>query len=211
MARCRGCRYLDATSQWTLDYPPFFAWFEWALAQAAAWADPAMLRLDNLEYASPATVAFQRLSVVATDAVLAGSVALAARPGALWAGVRGTTEQRAAALAVLVLGSAGLLVVDHIHFQYNGVMMGVFLASAVLMTQGRCGDPSNPSAHPRRHTARRIPDTPGGERSSGPQPHAAGYLSPPPARHHHQGCRDRGTETERATLNAGSRAGARTT
>mmetsp|Transcript_17871 Transcript_17871/g.45803 ORF Transcript_17871/g.45803 Transcript_17871/m.45803 type:complete len:531 (+) Transcript_17871:116-1708(+) len=129
--------YLDATSQWTLDYPPFFAWFEWALAQAAAWADPAMLRLDNLEYASPATVAFQRLSVVATDAVLAGSVALAARPGALWAGVRGTTEQHAAALAVLVLGSAGLLVVDHIHFQYNGVMMGVFLASAVLMTQGR--------------------------------------------------------------------------
>lgn len=73
-----------------------------------------------------------------TDVVLACSVCLAAAPGSLWAGARGTVEQRATALAVLLLSSAGLLVVDHIHFQYNGAMMGVFLASAVLMTQGRC-------------------------------------------------------------------------
>ena len=71
--------------------------------------------VSNLEYASPATVLFQRLSVVATEGLLLGAAWLAARQ-----------RPRAARLAALFLAAAnpGLLLVDHMHFQYNGVLMG---------------------------------------------------------------------------------------
>ena len=58
------------TSQWTLDYPPFFAWFEWALSWPAALADPNIVQITNLNYTAPSCVLFQRLSVILSDLVL---------------------------------------------------------------------------------------------------------------------------------------------
>lgn len=58
------------TSQWTLDYPPFFAWFEFVLSQFAVWVDPGMVKIQNLEYSSKATIVFQRLTVVTADILL---------------------------------------------------------------------------------------------------------------------------------------------
>ena len=58
------------TSQWTLDYPPLFAWFEWLLAQVARLFDPGMLTVQEQPYLTPATLVFQRLSVICADMVL---------------------------------------------------------------------------------------------------------------------------------------------
>ena len=66
--------YVDETSPWTLDYPPLFAWFEFALGYVAQYFDPAMLEVGNLNYASNNTILFQRLSVILTDVVYAFGV-----------------------------------------------------------------------------------------------------------------------------------------
>ncbi len=45
------------------------------------------------------------------------------------------TKRAAQAAAISVLLSPGLLIIDHIHFQYNGVMYGVLILSLVLARQ----------------------------------------------------------------------------
>uniref|UniRef100_A0A7S1AES7 Alpha-1,3-glucosyltransferase n=1 Tax=Noctiluca scintillans TaxID=2966 RepID=A0A7S1AES7_NOCSC len=121
--------YFEDTSPWTLDYPPFFACFEWALSQVASVVDPQMLVLENLEYASPGTIIFQRATVLFGDLLLVAGVCRAASACAPKASL--------AAPVALVLFNPALMMVDHIHFQYNGMMLGILLLSAGDIATGR--------------------------------------------------------------------------
>lgn len=126
--------YVEATSEWTLDYPPLFAWFELALAKLAIYFDPKMLEVTNLNYASAETIAFQRLSVIVTDFVLALGVRTCWHGVARAKGV-GKSDDGRVQLLYLVFLNAGLLIVDHVHFQYNGFLFGVLLHSIGCMMQ----------------------------------------------------------------------------
>jgi hypothetical protein len=77
-------------------------------------------QVDNLEYASENTVLFMRLSVIVTDLSLLY---------ATWLYLTSITipAKTLAKVFTLVAFNAGLLLVDHIHFQYNGVLMGVLV------------------------------------------------------------------------------------
>ncbi|XP_034489946.1 probable dolichyl pyrophosphate Glc1Man9GlcNAc2 alpha-1,3-glucosyltransferase [Drosophila innubila] len=124
--------YLDATSEWTLDYPPFFAYFEWLLSQAAKYVDPKMLIVQNLNYASIKTVYFQKLSVIVMDLIYV----LGVRSCLSALGVVKSTQQHIAGSMLLLL-NVGLIFVDHIHFQYNGFLFGILLLSISALLRQR--------------------------------------------------------------------------
>ncbi|KTG31031.1 hypothetical protein cypCar_00026810 [Cyprinus carpio] len=120
--------YYEATSEWTLDYPPLFAWFEYGLSHIACFFDKEMLVVPNLNYASPATVLFQRLSVIVADVVFFYAVKECCKCLREDKG-KDLLGKPSFILTVLLLWNFGLLIVDHIHFQYNGFLFGVLLLS----------------------------------------------------------------------------------
>jgi alpha-1,3-glucosyltransferase len=118
--------YYESTSEWTLDYPPFFAYFEWVLAQIGRLVDPLMVRLYNLDYDSWETVYFQRTTVIITELVLVYALQLFIDSTPLG------NKRASQAVALSIFLSPGLLIIDHVHFQYNGFMYGILVWSLVL-------------------------------------------------------------------------------
>ncbi|KAI4365283.1 hypothetical protein MLD38_021280 [Melastoma candidum] len=103
-------------SPWTLDYPPFFAYFQLLLSSAAFAVDPFITHLHlGIDYKSSSVIFFQRCSVILADSLLfAGAYLVSRRMSgpARWT------------LWMLILWSPRLIIVDHMHFQYNGFLLG---------------------------------------------------------------------------------------
>ncbi|KAH7105365.1 glycosyltransferase family 57 protein [Auriculariales sp. MPI-PUGE-AT-0066] len=121
--------YYDTTSEWTLDYPPFFAYFEWMLSFPAALVDQRIVDVNNLRYSAWSVIAYQRTTVIITELILGL---------ALLRFVKGANDARVQRLlsASLFL-HPGFLIIDHIHFQYNGFMFGILLWSLLMARNGR--------------------------------------------------------------------------
>lgn len=85
-----------------------------------------MLRVYNLEYDSWQTVYFQRITVIVSELILVYALQMFIDSS------YGASKRAAQAAAISVLLSPGLLIIDHIHFQYNGAMYGILVASLVL-------------------------------------------------------------------------------
>uniref|UniRef100_UPI003AB0AC39 dolichyl pyrophosphate Glc1Man9GlcNAc2 alpha-1,3-glucosyltransferase isoform X11 n=1 Tax=Centroberyx gerrardi TaxID=166262 RepID=UPI003AB0AC39 len=127
--------YHENGSVWTLDYPPLFAWLEFGLSHVARRFDPDMLRLQNQDYCSPETLLFQRLSVICCDLLLLYAARECCRCVSEQKGSKDVLRRPSFILAVLLLWNFGLLIVDHIHFQYNGFLFGFLLLSVARHLQ----------------------------------------------------------------------------
>ncbi|KAJ3937336.1 MAG: glycosyltransferase family 57 protein [Lentinula lateritia] len=120
--------YYDTSSQWTLDYPPFFAYFEKILSIPASVIDPKIVDLNNLNYDSWSIILYQRTTVIITELVLGA---------ALLKFIRGAVDpptQRVISASLFL--HPGFLIIDHIHFQYNGFMFGILLWSILMARNG---------------------------------------------------------------------------
>ncbi|XP_050227902.1 probable dolichyl pyrophosphate Glc1Man9GlcNAc2 alpha-1,3-glucosyltransferase [Mercurialis annua] len=121
--------YVDETSPWTLDYPPFFAYYEYFLSLFAQFIDPQIVDIyRGLNYKSNTVLYFQRITVIVSDlCLLLGLYRLTKN-----------LEPRKRILSwVLVVWSPGLIMVDHMHFQYNGFLLGLLLLSVSYLQEGR--------------------------------------------------------------------------
>ncbi|KAF3830173.1 hypothetical protein GH733_001598 [Mirounga leonina] len=133
--------YYEATSEWTLDYPPFFAWFEYALSHIAKYFDQEMLNVHNLNYSSTRTLLFQRFSVIFTDVLFVYAVHECCKCIDGKKAGKELTEKPKFILSVLLLWNFGLLIVDHGSIRWNSfsfvrlISLGliVFLVSALSL------------------------------------------------------------------------------
>lgn len=156
-----------------------------------------MVLIENLDYAANSTslfhgpgrcVLFQRLSVIVVDVVfvLGARSACSALHDMLAAAASAEQRSRLRAqcrlcLALTVL-NPGLLLIDHIHFQYNGFLFGLLLW---------CDNPlAAPALSPFRQRCCRLVHSPRPRPGSAPRSHR--QPQPPPAAPRSIGCLVRG-------------------
>jgi alpha-1,3-glucosyltransferase len=135
---------VNGTTVHTLDYPPAFAYFEWILSnnpitQYVLPANDRCLDLlpDSDNTPSDACVIFQRSTVIISDLVLWMGAYTACR--AMYAGSKAYSTMS----FLLIAFNPGLLWLDHIHFQYNGMLLGILLGSLGLLMHGNNLPPSS--------------------------------------------------------------------
>ncbi|KAK1262273.1 putative dolichyl pyrophosphate Glc1Man9GlcNAc2 alpha-1,3-glucosyltransferase [Acorus gramineus] len=123
--------YTDESSPHTLDYPPLFAAFEYLLSLPASLVVPSAVDLRHPEPSSTVdpVVLFQRSTVALSDLLLFLGVYLSTRKMA--------EIGRRRVVYLLIVWSPALLMVDHVHFQYNGFLLGILLVSLACLEKGR--------------------------------------------------------------------------
>lgn len=160
--------YFDETSEWTLDYPPLFAAFEFLLALIANFLNfNEALLLTKEPIRSESVIIYQKLTVIFSDFLyyyaiyrlcqaadpIANKLTLVLAstkrkqqidthqpPGQAVANEENKHQSQnlldslfrpdiTSSTALLLLFQPGLLIVDHVHFQYNGLLSGILLIS----------------------------------------------------------------------------------
>ncbi|RKP11561.1 glycosyl transferase [Piptocephalis cylindrospora] len=126
---------------WGLDYPPLTAYVSWVCGAVGNWINPAWVALDvSRGYEDGPSKTFMRATVLVTDILIylpaaygfarrywaytlhEGGVRAGSKPG-----TSRTFSPLSTAALLLFLTQPALTIIDHGHFQYNSVMLGLVL------------------------------------------------------------------------------------
>ncbi|KAE9552484.1 hypothetical protein FO519_004297 [Halicephalobus sp. NKZ332] len=131
--------YFNNVSQWTLDYPPFFAYFEKGLAFFAGVVDRSMLTIQSEPLMNDSVLIFQRFSVILVDLIyIAASAVVSESLINFQIGLNQNLLLRIKfALFCVLAFNPSLIILDNIHFQYNSMLNGVLLFSISFILKGR--------------------------------------------------------------------------
>lgn len=141
---------VDGGTVHTLDYPPLFAFFEWGLSNnfvtekllESGWLDERCLALlpDDDNEPSDRCIRFHRCTVILSDVMLFLGAYLASRAFSDVKKSNGRRQSNNGEVEwisfLLIVTNPGLIMLDNVHFQYNGVMLGILLCSIAFIIRG---------------------------------------------------------------------------
>jgi alpha-1,3-glucosyltransferase len=124
---------LNDLNYWGLDYPPLTAYHSYLMGQAsAAWEPSSMILLRSRGYETPSHKGFMRFTVLCADLMtLIPAVVLFYKSY-----YRYVHRGVQAGLIALTLTTPAFILIDYGHFQYNCVVLGLTLFSALSAISG---------------------------------------------------------------------------
>ncbi|KAI1865467.1 uncharacterized protein JN550_008224 [Neoarthrinium moseri] len=128
--------YFHDLEWWGLDYPPLTAYHSWLLGKIGALIDPSWFTLYTSRGSDDPTLKiFMRATVIISEYLIyiPAAVVFVRRYSRLF----GVAQWTSWVALVAILLQPSTILIDHIHFQYNTVMLGFVLASMSSMTAGR--------------------------------------------------------------------------
>ncbi|KAI2626294.1 glycosyltransferase family 57 protein [Xylaria nigripes] len=128
--------YFHDLQWWGLDYPPLTAYHSWLLGRIGSFIDPAWFALyTSRGLDDPALKIFMRGTVVVSEYLIyIPAVVIFTRR---YSQAFDVAQWPASLALVAILMQPGTILIDHIHFQYNTVMLGFVVASMSSMLASR--------------------------------------------------------------------------
>ncbi|EED18590.1 glucosyltransferase [Talaromyces stipitatus ATCC 10500] len=128
--------YFYDLQYWGLDYPPLTAYHSWLLGKIGSLIEPSFFALDTSRgIEDPLLKLYMRATVIVSEYLvyIPAVVLFARRYGRLL----GVPMWSTSIALVAILMQPGNILVDHGHFQYNTVMLGLVVASVESILTGR--------------------------------------------------------------------------
>ncbi|KAM5345329.1 hypothetical protein ACJ41O_011191 [Fusarium nematophilum] len=128
--------YFHDLQWWGLDYPPLTAYHSWVLGKIGALIDPSWFTLfASRGSEDPNLKIFMRATVIISEYLIyvPAAIVFVRR----YSRIQGVANWTAWLALVAILMQPATILIDHVHFQYNTVMLGFVLASMSSMLAER--------------------------------------------------------------------------